>query len=128
MATTKTTPKTAAKKAEPKTLTAKAAAAIKPAATLKAEQAARVGTDAGDAAPGYVVRWPKPGYDLLLKTDGAPADAPKWLVRCNEHGQTLAVSATAEGDRKGRRADRDAWCAGCKRAAAKAKREAAAAK
>jgi hypothetical protein len=111
---TQTTRKPAAKKAEPKVITAKAAAQIKPAATLKAEQAARVGTDAGDAAPGYVVRWPKPGYDLLLKTDAAPGDGSKWLVRCNQHGQTLAVSGTAEGDRKGRQADRDGWCSGCK--------------
>jgi hypothetical protein len=108
--------KTAAKKA-PAVLTAKAAAALKPAASMKADQASRVGADAGDSAPGYVVRWPKAGYDLLLKTDAADADAPKWLVRCNEHGTTLPVSGAKEGDLKGRIQERQVWCPGCKKAA-----------
>jgi hypothetical protein len=126
----KTARKAAAEKAPakpkaPKVLTAKEAAAIKPAAYLKADQAARVGQPAGDAAPGYVVRWPKTGYDLLLKTAAAPADAPKWLVRCNDHGTTTPATSTKDAEPKGQKAQRAKWCPGCKKDAAKAKAAAA---
>ena len=46
-------------------------------------------------------------------------------MRCNEHGTTKAVENAKEGDRLGRLADRQAWCPGCKKAAA-AKAKAAA--
>jgi hypothetical protein len=118
------TTKTPAPKAA-KALTAKQVKALKAPASMKADQAARVGTPAGDAAPGYIVRWPKAGHDLLQKTDAAAADAPTWLVRCNEHGTTLPVSGTADGEKQGRVSERQTWCPGCKKAAAAAKRAAA---
>jgi hypothetical protein len=106
-------PKAAAKPKELVLKSASEVAALVPAAHLKAEQAARVGADAGPSAPGYIVRWPKAGYDLLLRTAAAPGDGPKWLCRCNEHGMTTPVKGTQEGDRTGRKAERARWCSGC---------------
>jgi hypothetical protein len=116
--TTKTAAKTPAKKAapaKPKALTAADVRKLKAPASMKPEQAARVGTDAGD---GYVVRWPKKGHDLLQKTHAAPADGPAWYVRCNEHGTVKAAAGTADGEKTGAAAERQKWCPGCKRGAA----------
>jgi hypothetical protein len=111
-------------KAEPKAPVAKKAAgptlksaadvaALVPAAHLKAEMAARVATPAGPVAPGYIVRWPKAGYDLLLRTAEAPGEGSKWLVRCNLHQTVTPATGTQDGDRKGRKIERDVWCSGC---------------
>jgi hypothetical protein len=61
---------------------------------------------------GYVVRWPHAGYDLL-KSDGTTEGAA-WLVRCNAHGATTEAANAKAGDLLGRKAERAAWCAGCR--------------
>ncbi|HEX4399670.1 MAG TPA: hypothetical protein VH136_18670 [Trebonia sp.] len=86
----------------------KEAAAPKAPAKPKAEQKFR-----GVAIPGYVLKWPHGGYDLLATTDKS-ADRPVWLVRCNAHGTTKPIKAAKEGDVLGTNAGRPAWCAKCK--------------
>jgi hypothetical protein len=110
--------KKAVKASGPTLKTAAEVAALVPAAHLKEEQAKRVGSDAGANHPGYIVRWPKTGYDLLLRTAAAAGEGPKWLVRCNLHDTAVPAAGTQDGDRKGRKAERDVWCSGCKADAA----------
>lgn len=101
--------KAAAKKAATKKAPAKAPA-------KKAPTGREPLPHAGKALPGYDVRWPKRGFDLLKRNDKAPADGSPWLVRCNAHGTTTPVASAKEGDNAGRRADRATWCKECKKA------------
>ena len=72
------------------------------------------------APQGYMIRWPKPAFDLLKRTDQAPEGSPAWLVRCNSHGTTTPAKDTRAADKLGTRAGRLTWCKGCKADAAKA--------
>ena len=69
-----------------------------------------------------MIRWPKPAFDLLKRTDQAPEGSPAWLVRCNSHGTTTPAKDTRAADKLGTRAGRLGWCKGCKAEAAKAAR------
>ena len=69
---------------------------------------------------GYMIRWPKPAFDLLKRTDQAPEGSPAWLVRCNSHGTTTPAKDTRAADKLGTRAGRLGWCKGCKAEAARA--------
>ena len=74
------------------------------------------------APEGYEIRWPKPAFDLLKRTDQAPEGSPAWLVRCNLHLTTTQAKDTRAADKLGTRAGRLTWCKGCKADAAKAAR------
>jgi hypothetical protein len=92
-------------------------AADKLAAALSGDQAH------APAPEGYEIRWPKPAFDLLKRTDGwrtAHPDSNPWLVRCNAHGTTTKASDTKEGDKLGSKAGRLTWCKKCQAEAAKA--------
>ena len=74
------------------------------------------------APQGYMIRWPKPAFDLLKRTDQAPEGSPAWLVRCNAHGTTTPAVNTRVADKLGTKAQRPGWCKGCQSDAAKAAR------
>ena len=88
--------------------------------------AALTGDSAHAPAPeGYVIRWPKGGYDLLKRLAGAPEGSPAWLVRCNLHHTTTPSTGGKAGDALGTKAGRLEWCPGCQAdAKAEAKAEA----
>ena len=67
----------------------------------------------------YRNRWPHPGYDLFVHKDGSAGAGsdPAWIVRCNEHGTLVGSTNVKDADVAGRRAGRELWCAGCKKAA-----------
>lgn len=94
---------------------AKAVKATKaPATKAPATKAPRAKLPHADVAvDGYTVRWPHASFDLLKRTDKAPADSPAWLVRCNAHGTTTPAANATQGDAKGSKAGRPDWCKPC---------------
>jgi hypothetical protein len=108
-------------------------ASDKPARVLDADAAAAraellatrtaAATDALAIPAGYVLHWAYPaGHSRLSRSDAAPADAPKWLARCDEHGTTKPATDAKSARALGSRARRAEWCKPCARAvAAKAK-------
>src|SRR5262245_10613339 len=83
--------KTAAPKAS-KPAAPKQTAAERLAALIKADP------ERAAAVPGYDLRWPHGGYDLLKRTADAPEGAAPWVVRCVEHGTTKDATDTKAGD------------------------------
>jgi len=80
----------AAKKAAPKKAKA-------PKAAPEAREAKGDKPYAGRPVAGYVVRYPKVGIDLLMRTpDNEVPGAAPWLARCNDHGETLGAVTRAE--------------------------------
>jgi hypothetical protein len=77
-----------------------------------------------EAPAGYRAVKITPGFDQFAKID-ATADGPDWLTRCNLHGETTSADNRKAGRTLGSAAARALWCSGCKRDAAKAKRDAA---
>jgi hypothetical protein len=63
---------------------------------------------------GYHVHWPHGSHSLLAR-DGASGD---WLVLCNAHGTTTPARNVREGEARGTKARRQAWCPQCKATAA----------
>jgi colicin import membrane protein len=85
------------------------------------EQIAALTEKLGEKLPaGYEIQWPHASHSLVRRAKDAEGEGPTWLVLCNEHGRTTPAESAKDGEAKGRKADRAVWCAGCKRAAAKA--------
>ena len=62
--------------------------------------------------PGYFLRWPHSGFDLLQKADWLPYGLA-WLVRCNAHNTTKPADTAATGDQLGTITGRRGWCDQC---------------
>ena len=77
-----------------------------------------------EAPAGYRAVKITPGFDQFAKIDTS-AEGPAWLTRCNEHNTTTPADNRKAGRTAGSAAARALWCSGCKRDAAKAKREVA---
>jgi len=66
---------------------------------------------------GYVLRWERPTYDLLKKTDES-VEGAAWITACKKHGTTHDAPTQGAAEKLGRQADRAEWCDGCKTDAA----------
>jgi hypothetical protein len=95
-----------------------------PAGTTYSAAASYTGKDAertGEAVTtkgleGYVVRWAQKGYDVVRRTEAAPASAGKgapWAVRCNAHGAWVPANGQGEAFKLARQGGGlAAWCPG----------------
>jgi hypothetical protein len=126
-------PASAAKRMSARSSSSKPASTSKPARKLDADAAAARAKlldertkSASDVPAGYVIHWAYPaGHSRLSRTSDAPADAPKWLARCDAHGTTTPASDAKSARALGARARRAEWCKPCAKAAAKHERDAA---
>ena len=66
---------------------------------------------------GYVLRWERPTYDLLKKTDET-VEGAAWITACKKHGTVHDAATQGAAEALGRKADRITWCDGCRTDAA----------